>query len=169
MWKDIKDYEGLYQISDEGKVRRIFKNGNIKELKNRDDLYHTVSLSKKSVKKSFNVHRLVAEHFLERPEGATEVNHKDGNKYNNNVNNLEWVTQKENLIHAMDTLNKFPFGKQPRKVRCRDIETGEVVQEFYSVSAAAKAIGNMSARSAITLSCQGYQGSAYGYYWEYVE
>lgn len=169
MWKDIKDYEGLYQVSDDGRVRRIYKNGNTKELKNREGIYYTVSLCKKGIKKSFNVHRLVAETFLGIPDDKCEVNHKDGNKLNNNLSNLEWVTQHENLLHAIQVLNHYPWGKPPRKVRCIDIDTGNVVQEFRSVSDASKAIGSISARSSITLACQGYQKSAYGYKWEYAD
>lgn len=169
MWKDIKDYEGFYQISDEGQVRRLLKHGKTKLVKDREGKYCTVSLSKKGVKKSYNVHRLVAEHFLEQPEGCTEVNHKDGNKRNNHISNLEWVSQRQNLLHAMSELNHFPFGKKPRRVRCMDMETGEIVTEFISVAQAAKTIGKMSARSSITLACQGFQASAYGYIWEYVD
>ena len=168
MWLDIKDYEGYYQISDEGKVRRILNGGSTREIKNRDGLYYTVSLSKNGVKKSHNVHRLVAEHFLYRPEGTTEVNHKDGNKHNNNVNNLEWVTQKNNLLHAMNTLGVHPFGKPPRRVKCYDLE-GNFITEYPSVSAAARSTGKRNARVGITLSCQGEYKTAHGYIWQYAD
>lgn len=169
IWKDISGYEGLYQISDEGQVRRILKSGKIKPVKSREGLYYTVSLSKHNVKKSFSVHRLVAETFLEKTEGKTEVNHKDGDKHNNCVDNLEWVTQKENLIHTLEVLNHFPFGKPAKKVNCLDAETGDLVAEFHSISEASRAVGKASARSSITLVCQGYQQTAYGYRWEYAE
>ena len=169
MWKDIKDYDGIYQVSDDGQVRRILKGGRTKPVKCKDGLYYTVSLSKNGKYTSFNVHRLVAEAFLERPVGTTEVNHKDGDKHNNNLENLEWVTQKENLIHAMQQLNHFPWGKPPKKVRCLDKDTGELVAEFNSISDAARSLGNTGNRSGITLVCQGYQKSAYGYRWEYAD
>lgn len=168
MWKDIKDYEGFYQVSDEGQVRRILKSGRTKPVKNRDGKYYTVNLSKPGQKKCCNVHRLVAEHFLDKPEGATEVNHKDGNKKNNNVSNLEWVTSWENRVHAMEELHHFPFGKPAKKVRCRDPKTNEIVAEYHSLADAARHIGKMSAKSQITLVCQGYVDSAYGYCWEYI-
>lgn len=168
MWKDIKGYEGLYQISDDGQVRRFYKD-KTKTLKNRDGLYQTVCLSNHCKKHSVAVHRLVAEHFLERPEGATEVNHKDGNKHNNNVSNLEWVTQKENLKHAVEVLQKNPWGKPARRVRCYDKATGETIKEFPSVSEAARSTGNIYARARITTICQYKQGTAYGFGWEYLD
>lgn len=169
MWKDIKDYEGFYQVSDEGQVRRILKSGRTKPVKNRDGKYYTVNLSKPGQKKCCNVHRLVAEHFLDKPEGATEVNHKDGNKKNNNVSNLEWVTSWENRVHAMEQLNHFPFGKPARRVRCIDLNTNEVIAEYHSLADAARHIGKMSAKSQITHVCQGYLDQAYGYKWEYID
>ena len=87
VWKDINGYEGLYQVSDEGQVRRLLKNGRTKPVKNRENLYPTVSLSKDGKRRSYNVHRLVADAFIEKPTGKTEVNHKDGNKWNNHVEN----------------------------------------------------------------------------------
>ena len=169
MWKDIKGYEGLYQVSDDGHVRRLLKNDRTKPVKNREGLYLSVSLSKKSKRRSYNIHRLVAEAFLERPVGATEVNHKDGNKWNNDISNLEWVSQRENMLHAMQQLNKFPWGKPPRKIRCLDKETGEVVAEFYSIAEASRVFGKGGLRSSVTLCCQGLQQTAYGYRWEYAD
>lgn len=169
MWKDIKGYEGYYQVSDEGEIRRLLKGGRTKPVKKREGLYYTVCLSKKCEKRTFNVHRLVAETFLEKPEGASEVNHKDGNKHNNHLENLEWVTPRENYIHAMEQLNHFPWGKPARKVNCLNAETGEIVASFHSLAEAAKAVGKMSARTSITHVCQGYQQKAYGYKWEYAD
>lgn len=169
MWKDIKGYEGLYQISDEGHVRRLLSGGRTKPLKDREGLYYTVCLSKKCQKHSVSIHRLVAEHFLEKPEGATEVNHKDGNKHNNHVSNLEWVTQKQNRDHAVKTLNKNPFGKPSRKVKCIDKYTGEVVKIYPSVSEAARSTGNVYARPKITEICRYGHGTAYGFRWEYAD
>lgn len=172
MWKDIKGYEGLYQISSEGTVRRFYKSkgGYYHYLKNRENgKYYTVCLSKDHTKKTFNVHRLVAEAYIERPEGATEVNHIDGNKHNNDVSNLEWVTARQNQLHSTEKLSHHPFGKPPKKIRCLDIETGDVVAEYHSLVDAAKSLGKISCRTGITLVCQGYQQTAYGYKWEYAD
>jgi hypothetical protein len=117
-WKDIKGYEGLYQISDKGVVKglkRIILSrwGTPKEWKEKtiktivDHLgYCRVSLCKNGSVKTGKIHRLVAETFL-NGEGA--INHKDGNKLNNDVNNLEFCTNKENLHHA------FISGLRPKK------------------------------------------------------
>lgn len=170
MWKDIPNYEGYYQVSDEGQVRRILKSGRTKPVKGKEgSKYYVVTLSKNGVHKSFNLHRLVAEMFVEKPNGATEVNHKDGNKKNNHASNLEWVTSWENRVHAMEQLHHFPFGKPAKRVRCKDLKTNEVVAEYHSLADAARHIGKMSAKSQITLVCQGYVDSAYGYKWEYID
>ena len=169
MWKDIKDYEGIYQVSDDGHVRRILKDGSTKPVKNRDGKYHTVSLSKKGIKKSVLVHKLVADAFLERPTGATEINHKDGNKHNNRLENLEWVSQKENILHAIEQLKHFPYGKAPRKVRCLDKNTGEFIAEFNSISEASRVVGSANARSSIYLVCQGLQKTSHGFKWEFAD
>lgn len=169
MWKDIEGFDGVYQVSDEGQVRRLFKD-EYRPLKLYErGKYQTVCLSYGGGKKTYAVHKLVADAFLQKPEGATEVNHKDGDKHNNRAENLEWVSGRQNTVHAMEVLNHYPFGKPAKKVRCMDIATGETVAEFHSLADAAKSIGKMSARTGITFCCQGYQQTAYGYRWEYMD
>ena len=170
MWKPIVGYEGLYEVSDQGEVRRILKSGKTRLMKPYGgSKYYTLCLSNKCAKKTVNVHQLVANAFLEKPKDAEEINHKDGNKKNNKVENLEWVTQQQNLIHAMQVLNHYPYGKPARRVRCINPDTNEVVAEFHSLASAARAVGKMSARSGITLACQGLQPKAYGFKWEYAD
>lgn len=170
MWKDIEGYEGLYQVSDDGQVRRLMSNGKTRILKPwKSYNYYTLCLSKKCEKKTKAVHRLVAETFLGKPTEYREVNHKDGNKLNNRLENLEWVTQRENSLHAVDVLGIVPFGKPPKKVRCIDPVTGEVVAEYRSLLEASKAMGKVSVRASISLVCQGYQKQSCGYKWEYVD
>lgn len=115
IWKNIKGYEGVYQVSNLGNVRRI--NNYIEQNKgatrykrlieykilkfNYDkQKYLLVHLCVNGVRKCKKVHRLVAEAFIENTNNKPYVNHKDGNKQNNNVDNLEWVTPSENNIHA---------------------------------------------------------------------
>lgn len=100
VWKDIKGYEGLYMVSSLGNVksmnyRRSGKPKNLK-LKYTTSGYNSVVLSKDGTKKDRMVHRLVAETFIPNPERYPQINHKDEDKFNNEVDNLEWCTEKYN-------------------------------------------------------------------------
>jgi hypothetical protein len=102
VWKDIKEYEGYYQISNFGSVYSVrYK----RYRKPRIDQhgYEYIGLNKDGTQKPFFVHRLVANAFIPNPENKAEVNHIDGNKLNNNICNLEWVTHDENMDHAFST------------------------------------------------------------------
>lgn len=120
IWKDIKNYEGLYQVSNLGNVRSFKKlNGHglsetphrLKPVYGRHD-YYAVHLTKDKTYKNALIHRLVAEAFIENKNNLPQVNHKDGNKYNNVVTNLEWCTCSYNIKHAYKTgLHKKYFGK----------------------------------------------------------
>ena len=166
IYKDIVGYEGLYQVSNLGNVRSAKSN---KLLKPSSRLYADVDLSKDGIHKRQAIHRLVALHFLPNPKQCNEVNHIDGNKHNNNVENLEWVTQEENRKHARKILGKYPFGKKPRPVNKLDIENMCIVETYDSVSEAGAIYGSTSARTAITNCCKGKVQSAYGYKWEYAD
>ena len=98
-WETINEYEGLYEISNLGRIRNI-RYKNILKPGNHRDGYLKICLSKNNSKRTFQVHRLVALAFLPKVNGKKYVNHKDGNKKNNNVNNLEWCTRSENQKHA---------------------------------------------------------------------
>ena len=110
VWIDIKGYEGLYQISNYGRVKslqRVTVDGkHIKEKLLKSGLnkpnYKFVILRKNGVSYNNMIHRLVAEHFISNPNNLREVNHIDGNKHNNHISNLEWVSSSENRQHAMD-------------------------------------------------------------------
>jgi hypothetical protein len=114
IWKDIEGYEGLYQISNQGRIRSlersvyhpITKIQKIPEKILKPDLrkgYLAVSLCINGFKKSFLIHRIVAKHFVLNHFNKPEVNHLDGNKSNNYYLNLEWATSSENQIHAVKT------------------------------------------------------------------
>ena len=98
IWKDIEGFEGRYQISSWGRVRN--KDGMILKPYMNNKGYFKISLQegRKAIKK--RIHRLVAIAFVPNPKNLPQVNHMDGNKQNNSYTNLEWVTNKENLIHA---------------------------------------------------------------------
>ena len=97
LWKDIKNYEGHYQVSNFGRVKSI-KFGKEIILKPVTDRhgYLLVSLWKNNKQKTYKVHRLVAEAFIDNSDNLPQVNHKDENPLNNNVNNLEWCNSKYN-------------------------------------------------------------------------
>lgn len=153
MWKDIPGYEGLYAASTYGRVAALEKTyyaGNgvkkhkkahiLKFVKNGDG-YLKTALSKGGKRKDPRLHQLVAVTFLPNPENKPEVNHKDLNKENNHLWNLEWNTRSENNKHAFDNgandVRKYVDGNRP-SILCIDIETGI----FYdSIKEAAKAKG----------------------------
>lgn len=103
VWKKINGYNGRYEISNFGNVKsNIYKKPrNLKLIKMKIG-YYRVSLQYGKIVKPNYVHRLVAEHFLNKKENHECVNHKDGNKLNNHVDNLEWCTKAENNKHAWD-------------------------------------------------------------------
>jgi hypothetical protein len=113
MWKDIESYEGLYQVNEHGVVRSLVKWNGHRYVNREMPLimaqsftttgYKKVELSKNGEKKSLRVHRLVALAFIPTVEGKPFINHKDGDPHNNNVSNLEWCNQQENVIHALET------------------------------------------------------------------
>ena len=100
-WRDVEGYEGLYQVSNMGRIRSL-RYGRTYIVKNQhnDRGYCYISLHKNGKGKHYFVHILVAKAFIANPEGKKQVNHIDANKSNNCVENLEWVTQEENLQHA---------------------------------------------------------------------
>lgn len=112
IWKDIKDYEGFYQVSNLGRVRSIdriivrkdgihqFRKGIIKTPKINSDGYYTITLSKNGNNKTLGIHILVARHYIPNPDNKPEVNHKDFNRENNQFDNLEWCTHQENIQYS---------------------------------------------------------------------
>jgi hypothetical protein len=122
IWKDVVGYEGIYEVSNYGRVKRLetlVKNKNgyrlVKEkiLNIPSHIYQSVFLSNGKVKQQY-VHRLVANAFIPNPLNKEQVNHKDGNKLNNNLSNLEWVTKAENQIHAIENGLIDLFGRNKK-------------------------------------------------------
>lgn len=132
IWKDIKGYEGYYQVSDLGRIKSLnrtivyidndihyYKEKLLKQYKNKKHGYLNVKICKNNKQLTRNTHRLVAEAFIENDECKPLVNHKNGVKTDNRVSNLEWCTQAENMKHAREVLNFNPkFQPSSKKVEC---------------------------------------------------
>lgn len=108
IWRPVVGYEGLYEVSSYGRVRSLdrydgrnhFIKGKLLKNKDNGNGYLICSLSKNGIVKNKYIHRLVVEAFIERPDGLYEVNHKDENKKNNSVDNLEWCDKKYNNTYG---------------------------------------------------------------------
>ena len=122
IWRDIAGYEGIYQVSTHGRVKNIRWSANrILKINHGKRGYDCVHLCKEGIRKLFTIHVLVARTFIPNPENKPEVNHKDANKLNNNVENLEWVTRSENLRHAVQMgLRKVPKVKRSFNAKLSD-------------------------------------------------
>lgn len=105
-WKDVPGWEGIYMVSDHGRLKgfKVFRRGFILSNKNKNGWYLNVVLQKRkrdSFRWSVKIHKLVAMVFVPNPDNKPKINHKDSNKQNNHCLNLEWVTEQENCVHAI--------------------------------------------------------------------
>lgn len=181
VWKDIKGYEGSYQVSSLGNVRsldRIIVSSSGSrygivgvDMKPYNNKYLFIILSTPELgRKSHSIHRLVASAFIDNPEKKRTVNHKDGNKLNNCVDNLEWNTHGENHKHAFDVLGRKPncvTGKDHHASKCvkKLSKSGCLISKYDSVADASRDSGLN--RRGIARVCRGERDIAYGFRWEY--
>lgn len=164
IWKDIEGYEGLYEISSFGRVKSYNGYGHAKKilLKPGKCRYYNVILSKNGEKKSFLIHRLVAQAFIPNPNNCAYINHKDENKLNNNVDNLEWCTQKYNCNYG--TRTERGHLKQRKKINQYDLN-GVFIKTWNSRQDINKKLGIPI--TTISGCCLGYLKSAHNYIWKY--
>lgn len=180
IWKPVVGYQGLYEVSNKGRVRSmnrvtkgrwgtqsfrgtILKAANrTKGSKNSPFYYQGVNLHKDGKSKNMNVHRLVAEAFIPNPHNYPIVNHIDENPSNNDVDNLEWCTQKHNQNHG--TLPERRRQLRHKKVNQYSLD-GKFIKQFQSVIEASEATGLI--RTSITNACKGHARTAGGCLWRY--
>lgn len=181
-WRDIKGYE-WYQVSNLGRVR----NSNGRVLASREINSGYLMVSFKKYHKARTVHRLVAEAFIPNLFNKEQINHKDGNKHNNCVDNLEWCTPCENMKHAKEVLG-FVFGKgvhgfpegemNPSNKRIVQLDMeGNLIKEWCSATEAARVLGipqSPISRCALTLGNHPYYGTkqivqSRGYKWMFLD
>ena len=171
-WRDVVGYEGLYQVSNEGRVRnrhghiltQCYKNGSI---------YKRVHLARNNSAKWHSVHRVVALAFLPRIEGKDTVNHLDHNKENNCVENLEWVSLKENCAYAaQEGRYKVPYdnllkGRGLLKKAVIATAKDGTEYEFESITQGARILG--ASRRDISQCCNKKYGhkTSNGYHWRF--
>lgn len=177
IWKDVKGYEGLYQISNYGRVKNKKTDYILKPALGSWG-YEFVQLCDKGRETSKCIHRMVAESFLDNPDNLPQVNHIDGNKRNNHIDNLEWVSCSQNIKHAFNTgLKKKKMGKENplygrcgiestrhREVNKYDLE-GNFIESYISIREASKK-NNINA-SNISSVCSGRKKMAGNYIWKY--
>lgn len=178
IWKDIAGYEGKYQVSNFGRVKRLSKvvrsRGGFRTLttkllspqtNKKKNFYYFIRLYKNGISKPFFIHRLVANAFIPNPQKLPQVNHKDGDKRNNVVENLEWCTASENVRHAFNNGFATPTISHYRGVKAFRLIDNSFVGEFKSQHEAAKVLKLNVAHicSVLHKRCE-HTG---GYYFEY--
>ena len=174
-WKAIKGYEGIYEVSNLGRVRSLdrhrkaaygktsFVRGiEVRIRKNSNNDYLVVGLSKEGKHVHVLVHRLVAEAFVPNPNNLPQVNHKDEDKSNNRADNLEWCDQYYNNHYGTAIARRSIT--RGRRVVQSDMSGNEIAR-YNSAREAERAIGKSQA--AISRACTGVYKSAYGFLWRY--
>ena len=166
VWKDIEGYEGKYQVSDSGRVkslnyRRSKKEKVIKSWKRKDG-YLQVVLCKDGENKNYLVHRLVAQNFIPNSENLPEVNHKDEDKSNNAVNNLEWCDCSYNINYG--TKKERGAKSQGKPVMC--VETNTV---YFSTREAQRKTGIHATNISACARNEKYYHTARRYHWKFID
>lgn len=174
MEKPVVGFEGCYIVTSDGRIFSV-KNGARRERQLVADKkgYLVISLWASNKEKQCKVHRIVAEAFIPNPEGKRCVNHKDGNKKNNHVSNLEWVTHGENKHHAFAVLGERHWMKDKHGALCIhhkvveqiDPKTDKVVAVYNGAQEAHRLTG--FSQGNISSVCRGQRRMANGFIWRY--
>lgn len=172
IWKDIKGYEGLYQVSNLGFVKSFdrfvsngIKRGKILRNKVNDSGYVVIILvGYDNKKKSHYLHRIVAETFIPNPQNLPVINHKDENKLNNHVSNLEWCTQKENINYGSSIKRRIE--NQSYRVSQYSL-SGDFIASYSSAHEIEDKLGYNY--QSIQNCCRHEYNQSYGYIWRYFD
>lgn len=182
IWKDVKDFEGLYQVSNRGRVRsldkkvccgiknnpEVVKKGRILNPLKTGSNYLFVQIYKNRKPKIIFIHRLVAQAFIPNPNNYSIVNHRDENPLNNDVDNLEWCNQSYNINYGnrnrkvAEKLKNYP--KFSHKVIQKTLD-GKIIKSWESISEANRVLNIQ--RSGIAKCCMNKLKTSGGYLWEY--
>ncbi len=181
-WKDIQGYEGMYQVSNMGRVKSLeritkFKNRDYTRIEQEKILtpakhhkgYLKAQLRKNGKNKAFFIHRLVAQSFIPNPENKSTVNHKNGIKTDNRVENLEWMSNQENMKHAYDNniRNNDKVSEAKWKKVAQYSLDGQLIKIYDSVKQAVEE--NKGFRQSGISSCaRGTYKTSHGYVWKYI-
>ena len=166
-WKKIKGYS-KYEVSNTGKVRNIY-NKKLKAIRKTKTGYCITDLKENNKKTTKYIHRLVGEAFITNPNNYPCINHKDENKENNHVENLEWCTIAYNNLYGtknerMKKTQEKRIGKRVAKI---DLKTNEIIEVFDSLTKAAESIGVR--KQALTWALSSKKHTSGGFRWEVVE
>lgn len=180
-WKDIVGYENEYQINQFGEIRTLKDSPKLKkydvlkpQISKRNGYVYQM-LYKNGKEKLLRVHRLVAMAFLPNPNNLPQVNHKDGNKQNNSVYNLEWCEQSDNMKHAYKNGLQIPSENQRKAIintnklkqkKVCQIKDGEIINTFSGISEASRQ--TKISISCISRCCNLKRKSTNGYEWRFL-
>lgn len=180
IWKDINGFEGLYKVSSLGRVKSLgngkstctnYKQERILKANIKKNGYVHIKLNKNGKRYYYSIHRLVADNFLINHENKREVNHKDGNKLNNELSNLEWVTTSENQKHAYQKCLQVAIKDKDNKQSISIVQLnldGTFVKKWDSIKQVKREIGLNSFGIIKCCKKEKRYKTAYGYKWEYV-
>lgn len=178
MWKEVVGYEGLYEVNENGQIKRKARvwiretdgaSISISEMIMKPRVlrgYMTIGLTKDSHQTTKPVHRIIAEAFIPNPENKAEVNHIDGDKLNNCIDNLEWTTKSENDLHAFQLgLRKTTDGGTSKAVARLDATSKEILEVYPSLRELDRTTSFL--RKEVSLACR--KSKMYkGYYWKFI-
>lgn len=162
-WKDVKGFEGVYQVSNLGRVKSVRRNIILKNSIARNG-YKRVLLCTNNIQKNYYIHRLVAMAFIPNPNNYPIVNHKDENPQNNSVGNLEWCTQKYNINYGTGIAKRA----RSRSKKVLQFKTdGTFIKEWGSTMDVERNLGFNHTH--ISACCRNIIKTAYGFIWKYAE